>query len=130
MAVQWAMYAVWLHGHAAGLTLSALRELDGQGRTHLAQYPQDYHSPAELTECVQGFLASRRSLSGVPLGPDTAGRRPAPRPGLPEPCFRWNNGRCSAGASCRRPHTCTGCGGPHPAHACPSAQGNAPRVFS
>ncbi|KAF0288636.1 hypothetical protein FJT64_012936 [Amphibalanus amphitrite] len=67
MAVQWAMYAVWLHGHAAGLTLSAMRELDGQGRTHLAQYPQDYHSPAELTECVQGFLASRRSLSGVPL---------------------------------------------------------------
>ncbi|XP_043200854.1 uncharacterized protein LOC122369846 [Amphibalanus amphitrite] len=83
MAVQWAMYAVWLHGHAAGLTLSALRELDGQGRTHLAQYPQDYHSPAELTNACKGSwrpAARSQAFRSVPTPPAAVRRRAPPSP--------------------------------------------------
>ena len=58
------MYGVCLQGHAAGMSLASLRALHGQGRTHLAQYPGEYHSPAEPTEAAQGMLlaAAPRAL--------------------------------------------------------------------
>lgn len=132
MAVQWAMYAVWLQGHATGLTLGSLRALDGQGRTYLAQYPNEYHSPAELTESVQGVpLATlHRQPPAPPSRPlAVAGGvgRLSPRLGRPEPCFRWNGGRCINGTVCRRAHVCMDCGGAHQARSCRLQPGNGPR---
>ncbi|KAF0303302.1 hypothetical protein FJT64_024704 [Amphibalanus amphitrite] len=56
LAVQWAMYMVWLQGRAAGLPTAAIKQLDGHGRTLLAQYPGEYHTPADLTESVQALM--------------------------------------------------------------------------
>ena len=66
------LYQVWLQGQAAGLSVASLRALDGQGRTHLATYPRDYHSPAELTESVRGTAAFSEAPRPSPA--------PAPRP--------------------------------------------------
>ena len=132
LAVQWAMYAVWLQGHAAGLSLSALRTLDEQGRTHLAQYPNEYHCPAGLTESVQGLIridAHRPSPAPVSRPPAVAGsaNRFQQRLGRQEPCLRWNGGRCTNGVTCFRAHVCATCRGPHQARFCPQQQGNGPR---
>ena len=132
LAVQWAMYGVWLQGHAAGMSLASLRALDGQGRTHLAQYPGEYHSPAELTEAAQGMLlaAAPRALPAPPTRPPVLGGgfgRPLQRAGRPEPCLRWNAGRCTTGTFCRRPHLCLDCGGNHQARTCRLQPGNGPR---
>ena len=130
LAVQWAMYAVWLQGHAAGLNLASLRALDGQGRAHLAQYPGEYHGPAELTEAAQGLLMAGAPRAGIapPI------RAPAPaagavgrvphRAGRPETCLRWNAGRCGNGQLCRRAHVCLDCGGPHQLRTCKIQPGN------
>ena len=132
LAVQWAMYGVWLQGHAAGMSLASLRALDGQGRTHLAQYPGEYHCPAELTEAAQGLLlaATPRALPAPPIRapvlPGVIGRPPQ-RAGRPEPCLRWNGGRCTTGTFCRRAHVCLDCGGAHQARTCRLQPGNGPR---
>ena len=129
LSVQWAMYAVWLQGHAAGLSISALRALDGQGRTHLAQYPGEYHSPAELTEAAQGLLmaaAPRAPPLRSPPSASVGGRPPLPA-GRPETCIRWNAGRCANGQLCRRAHICLDCGGAHQARTCRNQPGNGPR---
>lgn len=126
-AVQWAMYAVWLQGHAVSAPLATLRKLDHQGRTHLATYPGDYHSPADLTESVQTLLMAPASRPLAPAPRSVPGVRLAPRAARPEPCFRWNGGRCSNNAASRRAHVCLDCGGPHQARVCRAATGNALR---
>ena len=35
-----------------------------------------------------------------------------------EICFKYNDGKCTAGAKCLRRHACAGCGGPEGRHAC------------
>ena len=127
MAVQWAIYGVWLQGHAAGLSLASLRAVDGQGRTQLAQYPREYHSPADLTESVQGLLlpAAPRALALAPSRP--APSRPLPRPTDREACLRWNEGRCLNGPRCRRQHVCMVCGAPHQVRFCRQRSGNGVR---
>ena len=136
LAVQWALYQVWLQGLAVGLSLSSLRALDSQGRTHLAQYPRDYHSPAALTESVRGTAASsdaiRSPSTSAPRPPPaiaSAGRLPTRPYHEMEPCFRWNSGHCNNGLLCRRAHACITCGGPHPVRACRPA-GNGPRPLA
>ena len=133
VAVQWSMYAVWLQGQATGLSLASIRALDGQGRTHLAQYPAEYHSPAELTEATQGLLiaaaprAPPAPPARLPVAVGGPGRH-APRAARPETCLRWNAGRCSnANFTCRRAHTCLDCGGPHQVRNCRLQPGNGPR---
>ncbi|XP_043210481.1 uncharacterized protein LOC122375265 isoform X2 [Amphibalanus amphitrite] len=135
LAVQWAMYMVWLQGRAAGLPTAAIKQLDGHGRTLLAQYPGEYHTPADLTESVQALMPAppsrpvyaARSTTYRPAG----GSRPF-QPREPKACcFRWNEGRCHNGASCRFGHKCRECGAnDHPATACPMTRrfsGNGPR---
>lgn len=132
LAVQWAMYNVWLQSHAAGLSVAALRALDGQGRTHLAQYPEEYHSAAELSESVQGLQlgsSSRQQPPAATRQPVTAANF-MPQPYRREPCIRWNSGRCLHGYNCRRTHACATCGGPHQARSCRLQPGNGPRPLA
>ena len=111
LAVQWAMHDVWLQGHAAGMRLASLRAPDGQGRTHLTQYPGECHSPAEMTEAAQGMLlaAAPRALPAPPTRPSVlAGGlgRPIQRAGRPESRLRWNTGGGTGGGGGER------CSGP------------------
>lgn len=126
LAVQWAMYQVWLQGRAAGRSVAAVRHIDGQGRTLLAQYPETYHSPADLSEGVRELPPSLPSRPAIGARTPPAGRHgPAPR----EPCFRWNAGVCNNGSYCRYSHVCRVCGQGHKAAAVhgPPQPGNAPR---
>ena len=137
LAVQWAMYMVWLQGRAAGLTTAALKQHDELGRTLLAQYPGEYHSPADLTESIQGLLPSstgRPAYSArpaAPYRPNTGSRQGQAGREQRASCFRWNEGRCHNGSMCRYGHRCRECGSQdHPATACQLRRrlpGNGPR---
>ena len=137
LAVQWAMYMVWLQGRAAGLTTAALKQTDELGRTLLAQYPGEYHSPADLTESVQGLLPATTSRPAyaarpaAPYRPPTGGRQGQAGREQQACCFRWNEGRCHNGTLCRFGHRCRECGShDHPATACQVRRrlpGNGPR---
>lgn len=127
MAVQWAMYQVWLHDRAAGLSVAAVRHLDEQGRTILAQYPDVYHTPADLSEGVRELPPTQQSSRPV-----TAYRPPQPGRRGREVCFRWNSGFCNNGNYCKYLHACRVCGLAHKAVAVhgPRLPGNAMRPLA
>ena len=127
MAVQWAMYQVWLHDRAAGLSVAAVRHLDEQGRTILAQYPDVYHTPADLSEGVRELPPAQPSSRPV-----TAYRPPQPGRRGREVCFRWNSGICTNGNYCKYLHACRVCGLAHKAVAVhgPRLPGNAIRPLA
>ncbi len=78
----------------------------------------------------QGRPEPKQSTSGsgpVPRRPEQSASGSGPAPRRPEQrrkgaCFRFNRGegRCGFGAQCRFSHTCSNCGGEHPATSCKS----------